>query len=492
MKRSVLWLSASVALLMGCRLHQVEAEPPPPLTVPESFRNTGGDAEAPDRWWESFADEALNTTIDAALSDNLNIRAAWARIEQGIAVVRKQGSAYWPQLEAGLGVSGQRFYIEQPDMSAIDVSQGLDNVTLPTTTESKDAGNVQLTVSTSWEADLWGRIASMEDAALHDQLAGREDLSAVAVSLAAQVAETWFMLAEQSALLALLQQQLAANHALLELVEVRFTQGMVQAIDVRQQRQQVSSMESELPLIEGRLETLRTRLAVLIGVPPQQDITMPAAELPLPPALPATGLPTTLLTRRPDVRAARLRVTAADHRVGAAIADQFPALRLSGRIGFSDDAIDTFFLRWIYNLAANLVAPLFDGGRRSAEVARTQAVVKERVNTFGQVVLDALKEVEDALVLEARQEQHLVALQRSVEQAKQTLQNAKARYVSGLSDYLPVLGALQTLQAAERREVSARRQRLSYRIQLHRALGGAWAGELKAHDASESAPTESP
>jgi multidrug efflux system outer membrane protein len=479
-------------LLVGCRLHQVEAEPPPPVPVPESFRNAGGEAEAPDRWWESFGDPALNTTIEAALSDNLSLRAAWARIEQGIALARKQGAAYWPQLEAGLGVSGQRFYVEQPDMSSIDVSQGLDNVSIPTTTEGKDAANLQLSVSAAWEADLWGRIASMEDAALHDQLAGREDLSAAAASLAAQVAETWFMLAEQSALLGLLHQQLAANHTLLELVEMRFTQGVVQAIDVRQQRQRVSSMESELPLIEGRLEILRTRLAVLSGVPPQQDITMPSAELPLPPALPSTGLPLDLLTRRPDVRAARLRVTAADHRVGAAIADQFPALRLSGKVGFSDDAIDTLFLRWIYNLAANLIAPIFDGGRRSAEVARTQAVVKERVNTFGQVVLEALKEVEDALVLEARQHEHLTALERSVEQARQTLQAARTRYVSGLTDYLPVLGALQTLQTAERREVSARRQRLSYRIQLHRALGGAWVGELTAHDAPVEEPTESP
>ena len=300
------------------------------------------------------------------------------------------------------------------------------------------------------------------------------------------------MLAEQSALLGLLHQQLAANHALLEFVEIRFTQGVVRAIDVRQQRQQVSSMESELPLIEGRLETLKTRLAVLIGVPPQQAITMPSATLPLPPPLPSTGLPMDLLTRRPDVRAARLRVTAADHRVGAAIADQFPALRLSGRIGFSDDAIDTFFLRWIYNLAANLIAPIFDGGRRSAEVTRTQAVVKERVNAFGQVVLEALKEVEDALVLEARQQEHLTALQRSVEQARQTLKDAKTRYISGLTDYLPVLSGLQTLHSSERREVSARRQRLSYRIQLHRALGGSWAGELTAHDAELDASTESP
>ena len=491
MMREFLVLAVLMSLT-ACRLHHVEAEPPPPFPVPESFQNTGGEEQAPDRWWESFEDPALNGAIEGALSGNLNLRAAWARIEQGVAVVRKQGAAYWPQLEVGLGVSGQRFYVETPDMSAIDVSQGLDNVTIPTETEGKDVANFQLNVSTAWEADLWGRIASMEDAALQDQLAGREDLSAAALSLAAQVAETWFMLSEQAALLGLLQQQLTANHALLELVELRFTQGVVRAIDVRQQRQQVSSMEAELPLVEGRLETLKTRLAVLSGLAPQEDIPTPSVELPEPPALPAVGLPIELLNRRPDVRAARLRVTAADHRLGAAIADQFPALRLTGRIGFSDDAVDTLFLSWIYNLAANLVAPIFDGGRRSAEVSRNQAVVKERVNAFGQVVLEALKEVEDALVLEARQQEHLIALTRSVEQARQTLGDAKTRYVSGLTDYLPVLAALQTLQASERRQVSARRQRLSYRIQLHRALGGSWAAELKAHDAEPDASTESP
>jgi outer membrane protein TolC len=185
-------------------------------------------------------------------------------------------------------------------------------------------------------------------------------------------------------------------------------------------------------------------------------------------------------------------VTAADHRVGAAIADQLPALRFSAGTGFADAAIDLLFMRWIYNLAANLIAPLFDGGRRSAEVDRAQAVVEERLFAFGQVVLRSLKEVDDALALESRQVEHLEALGRSVAQARETLADVRVRYVSGLTDYLPVLAAVQTLQAAERREVSARRQRLSYRVHLHRALGGAWARKLPRPPPAVTVEAEAP
>ncbi len=286
------------------------------------------------------------------------------------------------------------------------------------------------------------------------------------------------MLAEHKALLHLLEQQLATNQALLELVELRFTQGLATALDVRQQRQQISAMEAELPLVKGRFETLRTQLALLVGVTSQGELPLPEGTLPEPPAIPSAGLPLDLLTKRPDVRAARRRVMAADHRVGVAVADRFPALRLSGGIGFSDDEVDTFFLQWIYNLAVNFVGPIYDGGRRSAEVDRARAEVEEKLHGFGQTVLRALKEVEDALALERRQVEHLTALQRSVSQARETLVDARSRYVSGLTDYLPVLAAVQTLQVAERREVSGRRQRLSYRVQLHRALGGTWTSEL--------------
>ena len=141
---------------------------------------------------EAFSDPELNAAVDEALADNLDIRAAWARLEQGVAQVRKQGSAFWPQLEARLGTSGRRFYMEQPDLSGLDVSEGLDNVSIPTTRQGSDVANFDLSVAAAWEADLWGQIASLEDAALHDQLAGREDLSAALVSLASQVVETWF------------------------------------------------------------------------------------------------------------------------------------------------------------------------------------------------------------------------------------------------------------------------------------------------------------
>ena len=492
MSRAALVLMALTMALSACRVHDARINPPPPLEVPETYRHPAGDAPASVRWWEDFEDESLNATIDQALSGNMDLRAAWARLAQAAAIARQQASAMMPQVEAGMGVARQRIHTQQLDTSSIDASGGLDDLSIQTKSVAREVDNFQVNVSVGWEIDLWGRVASLEDASLKDRLAGREDLSAIAVVVAAQVAETWFMLAEQDQLAALLERQLATNRALLELVELRFTQGLAHAVDVRQQRQQLSAVEAEVPLVKARKEVLRSQLAVLVGVPPQRDLPLPSGPLMSPPPVPDTGLPLDILVQRPDVRAARLRVTAADHRVGAAIADQLPALRFSGGTGFADAAIDVLFMRWIYNLAANLIAPLFDGGRRSAEVDRAQAVVEERLYGFGQVVLRALKEVDDALALEARQVEHLEALSRSVAQARETLSDVRGRYASGLTDYLPVLSAVKTLQAAERREVSGLRQRLSYRVQLHRALGGAWARQLPRPPAPDSVQVEEP
>ncbi|MEC9072711.1 MAG: TolC family protein, partial [Myxococcota bacterium] len=176
------------------------------------------------------------------------------------------------------------------------------------------------------------------------------------------------------------------------------------------------------------------------------------------------------------------------HRVGVAIADRFPALRIGGSTGFQDRDISELFTNWVWSLAANVVAPLFEGGRRAAEVERTRAVLEERLHQYGGVVLRALGEVEDALSGERRQKEHLSALSTQLDDARATLEEARRRYVAGLVDYLPVLTALQSVQQVERQAVSARRQCLSFRVQLSRALGGAWGVQTPVKAASTAVP----
>jgi outer membrane protein TolC len=191
----------------------------------------------------------------------------------------------------------------------------------------------------------------------------------------------------------------------------------------------------------------------------------------------ALRLPADLLKRRPDVRRAQLSLAAADYRVAAAVADRFPAVRIGGETGFQSSSfgdVGNIFNNWIWSVMANLTWPVFDGGRRKAEVDRTKAVVRERIDAYGQVVLLAIQEVEDALVLERKQAEYLRELEGQVTLARATLREARMRYVNGLNDYLPVLAALQSLQELERSRLTARRNLLTFRVQLYRAMGGAW------------------
>jgi outer membrane protein TolC len=235
--------------------------------------------------------------------------------------------------------------------------------------------------------------------------------------------------------------------------------------------------------VESAISLSQNRIAVLTGRVPGADIGGQRDALPELPPIPGTGLPGDLLVRRPDVRAARLRAEAADHRVAAAVADRLPSLRLSGSLGKqSGDITEIFTVPTVWSVLGQLIAPLVDGGRRKAEVERNEAVVDERLADYGQALLSAIVEVDSAIVQENQQILYVAQLAEQVEVAGAALQDAQARYREGLSEqgFLQVLTALQTQQRAELSLLSARRQLVSFRIQLCRALGGTWTSSLEA------------
>lgn len=455
--------------LPACAVHQVKKEPKPLVAMPEAFSAKAGEAAAPLRWWTAFGDASLNGLVDKALTGNFDLKRAVARLGMANAVAAQQGAAVWPQLSAEVGVNASR--------NNVFVNDQL-NFTTTTTT-------IPLMLTAAYEVDLWGRVSSVRNAARLEVVASAEDRDAMAMMISAQVAETWFALVEQRAGRALLLAQIAQAEQLLELVQLRFGVGQSNVVALLQQRQQVVGLKAQLPLVEGAITTLGHQLALLSGRAPGEASPSPQqAVLPALPALPKAGVPAAVLKRRPDVRAAALRVRGADHRLGAAVADRFPALRLTARTGFQGrDGVGNIFDNWIWNLAANLVAPLVDGGRRAAEVSRGQYAVREALAAYSKAVISAIGEVEDALVRERRQSEHLTVQKERLGLARQTLHEARRRYADGQGDYLSVLTAIQSLQAVERALLGAQRQLLSHRITLYRALGGTWreAGPKEGH-----------
>lgn len=477
------------ASLGGCAwLHPVDHDVAPPVLVPEQFsQGTATSSVGTGRWWTALSDPTLDRLEAQAFEHNLDLLRAFLRVDAAVATAAAANAAWWPSLDAEVNASRTRSVTDLNNSPFAPGGGGEPNII------GIEQSALTLSLAAAYEIDVFGKLKSRTSATDFDALATRHDLDAVAMSLSAQVAEVWYQLVEQRAVLALLDQQIESNGIYLELTELRFGEGQATALDVLQQRQQTAATRSQRPLVEARVATLEHQLAILLGAPPRHPSFAEVTAFPELPPLPETGVPAALVRRRPDVRAAELRVVAADYRVGAALADRFPSLRLNGSLGLRVFSLSTFFDGVIWNVAGSLLGPIFDGGRRAAEMDRTEAVLQEALTTYGQTVLVAFREVEDALVQERKQREHLEQLAQQVEAARRTLDEARTRYLGGLSEYLQVLTALRTLQQVEQQYLTSQRQLLSYRIQLCRSLGGDWMRDLERPtflSAAEETPPE--
>lgn len=446
------WVCLVLAACPACAPQARDAAPP--VAVPEAFSATGTEA-VPDRWWTALEDSRLSALVDEALAGNLDLRVLWDRLDQASAVARREGAALLPSVEATAGAA----------RSAVGTEGA----------RTAYASTFSAGLAASYEVDLWGRVRSTVTAAELDARASREDLAAAAMTLAAEVAGTWYRLVDLAGQIALLDEQVRTNEKYLELVTLRYRRGRVTAVDVLQQRQLVEATRAERVLAESARQVLAHQLAILVGRPPAADVAGAEGALPALPALPRTGLPADLIRSRPDVCGAFERLRAADQRVAAAVADRFPRISLSAGAETTAARVRDLFDNWVASLAANLAAPVFDGGRREAEVERTRAVASERLHAYGQAVLDALREVEDALVQERQQAEYLAILERQLDLASKATERTRQQYVGGQLDYLRVLAALQSEQRLQRTRLQARRELVQFRIDLYRALGGGWA-----------------
>ncbi len=489
------------------------------LPLPDAYTLYGPMEASADTWWQDFESDELNRLVDEALAGNLSIAQAAARIRQAGALVQQATSLRRPTLsysgdtaisrsrtEVGGGESSLDATTRRLNaingllgaatggtgtlLSAVDqVQQGRDAITSlnasgPDTTLTVDTDSYGLGLTAGYEVDLWGRLRAGEEAAVADFEASREDVHAALLSVVGQVVITWTDSIEVSRVLEVVRGQLETNKTNLGLIELRYRNGLATTLDVYQQRQAVAETEAALPFLEAQQALLQHTLAVLLGKTPKTDLALATTEFPTVLPLPELGLPSDLLARRPDVRAAGLRLRSADWEVSAAQADRLPQLQLTAGLSTDVASLGSLFDNWVAQLAASVTGPLFDGGRRKAEVERTQAVVDERLAAYRLTVLNAVTEVEDALVLIDRQEAFITALAAQLAAAQDAHREALGRYRQGLTDYLPVLTALRNLQGLERDVVEAAHDLQVYHVQLRLALGGTWMDD-ELYDAKE-------
>jgi len=437
---------------------------PAPAEAPASSPATGP-------WWTAFADPALDALIDEALAHNHTLRDLRGLYHEDMLAPARPNGPLWP-LQIGVPVVVER----ANSVAAVGPGSGagvVDNI-------------ASAAVTASYQVDLFGQLAlqrrSFDDfTAIQGQSA-----EAGAQNIAAQVAQVWFEVLAQRALLDLLQQQVKLNEDLAGLVQDRFEVHLTNHLAVLQQAQQLLNTRAQVPLITARLALLGSELTALLGRPPSPSTALVPADRRLPQLPPAAqvGVPADLVRSSPEVRSAQLRVGEAEHRLRINRASWLPVINLFGDAGWQTFDFKqplTFdqssaFVTWAYGV--RLTWPIFDGGQRLTEAKQLRLTVKRRNMLYEQAFLEAVRRVQDARIQEAKQADNVRTLQAEVELGTNVLAEARHLFEQGLSDYLAVLTALGNLSDLERALIQARRLQLSYRIQLYRALGGTWSSAI--------------
>ena len=442
--RQTVWLLVAT-LFVGCAHWKTEVptfctETPPPFS-------DSGELPLPEPWWSTFNDSRLNRHVDYALTNNCSLEAAYQRLLAFRAIACREASDLFPDLN---GVSG------------VSTNFG----------PGENRTNIQWGLDASYQVDLWGQIESRVEGETLRADASEADYQAIALTLSAAVTSSWFSLIEAHAQVELLEEQIETNRTGLDLQESRFAQGLIRSADVLRQRQLLESTLEQSVVVKSRIEVLEHQLAVLLGQMPQTARYQPGAKLPELAPLPATGMPVELLQRRPDVRRDYLAFEAADRDLAAAISAQFPRLNLTGSLVNATEKPENLLRDWFGSLASQLIAPLFDGGQRSAEVDRTTAVLTQRFYEYAQTVLVAFGEVEDSLAQEKYQRQRIKHLEAQVKLAGQASVQLREQYITDDAEYLDVLSAIQAQQGLQRRLLSAQLELILNRVSLHLALAG--------------------
>jgi NodT family efflux transporter outer membrane factor (OMF) lipoprotein len=476
----------AVAIVLGLSVAACVSAPArrgPDLAVPVPDQwesNPDVEAGAVERdWWTAFADPELDAVVAEALEHNYDIQAAAARVDAAAAVAKISGADLYPTLDLQVGATRQK-------QNFIGLPIPGDDIPSATFT------SYGVSVATTWEVDLWGRIRSGAKAAVADLQSAQALLAGVRLSVAGQAAKAWFAVGEARRQVDLSDNTVRAFRKTSERVRARYERGLRPSLDYRLALANLAGAEAELEARRDRLQISTRQLEILLGRYPE-DAIAGSEDLPPPPDDVPAGLPATLVSRRPDLVVAERRLAAADSRVAAAKAARYPRLALTASGGTAtqelSDLVNGDFSVW--SLAANLLQPIFQGGRLKANVDLSKANAEELTALYVQDVLLAFGEVESILAsgeILTREERALVT---ASEQSAAAQRLAEDRYDQGLEDIVTVLDAQRRALLAESSLLAVRRLRLENRVDLYLALGGGFdASDVEMIDRSDTGESE--
>ncbi|MCG8642304.1 MAG: TolC family protein [Desulfobacterales bacterium] len=440
---SIIFLS-----LNACSVHTIDYQPKPVVKAGALFSETADKQRVSERpWWLGFNRPLLNELIADSLNANQTILQARARLRQARAVTEQTRSSLFPQVTVE-GDAGKTWQGTDPRRGTANIGSALQ-----------------------WELDIFNRTGALAEADRLDAQARLEDMNALRLTLSAEVANAYFGAVAAQRRLILLEDQVRTDQELLDLLTLRLENGVGTNVEVLQQQSLVAESRSLIPSTKGLLRIFENRLDVLLGQMPDGQNRIYADEtLDLADIMPAVGVPADLLVNRPDLRAVKSELIAADAEIAAAIADRLPRFNLGGSFSYTDTAA---YSGPVTMILGNFIQPLIDWGQRKAKIEENRAVYEERLALFAQLYLEAVEAVENALTREHRQREFIKRLEERSVLLKKTKDEAEALYTQGVDDYLSVLNALQELNDVERDLIDERLILINTRIALHRAVGGA-------------------
>ncbi|SMC25526.1 efflux transporter, outer membrane factor (OMF) lipoprotein, NodT family [Desulfacinum hydrothermale DSM 13146] len=457
-------------VLVGCATVGPDYSPPA-MKAPPTWQADGGDRwnESPPppqslaRWWDTLGDPVLTRLVQEALSGNLDLKSAEARIREARALRGIQRASLFPSVDGSATALRQRTSQNGTAGSGVE-------------TDFYQAG-----FDAGWELDLFGGNRRALEAAQADWEAAQAFRNEVQASLAAEVARNYVELRTYQERLALARTNIGIQKATYELNLSRFQAGLIDELPLQQSLYNLEHTRSQVPTLQAGLQASKNRLAVLLGKAPGKLDSLLSQRAPIPAAPPslAVGIPAEALRRRPDVRRAERELAAATARVGEATADLYPKLRLVGTIGL-ESLLSGNLLEWasrFWSVGPAAAWKIFDAGAIRKTIQVRNAQQEQALLNYEATVLKALEEVENALTTYAKEEQRLERLEKAVEAARKAEAAARDRYQAGLVDFTDVLDTQRTLQSFQDEMAQSRGAAITNLIRLYKALGGGWTPE---------------
>ena len=461
--RKTLLVTALGIALGGCAVGPVYQRPEVPVPAQWQVSIQQANSLANTAWWQQFQDPVLDGLIQIALQENKDVQIAAARVEEYMGRYGVTRSAQFPQV--GAGAAGAR---TRSGETTVPAGTSLIN------------NNFQLDLGVSYELDLWGKLSSATDAARAQLLATEEARRTVILTLVSQLASSYVLLLDYDKQLVVTRETLQTRSESVRINGLRFKAGLIGEMDYQQAVAEYQNAAVQVPLLERQIAQQENAISLLLGRNPGHiargrnldQLTMPQVP---------GGLPSELLERRPDIRQAEQQLIAANAQIGVAKAAFYPSISLTGLLGLASNDLSDLFegpsRTWTF--AGQLTQPIFTGGRLEGQLQVAEAVQKQALLNYQQVIQTAFAEVDDALVAVAKLREQLQTQVEQVKALQRYLDLATLRYQNGYSDYLTVVDAERNLYSAQLSLVQSQGQLFIALANLYKVMGGGWVDEAQ-------------